>query len=238
MKIYEELQIHDTLNPALWDDMELKPDVKTQLIKIVSKYIAESEVIKIEDIIDIELLGSNAGYNYIEHSDIDLHIVVNMESISCDPALVQIACNAERSTFNKNYDIKVKSFDVELYVEDVKAGTASNGIYSLTQDKWIKTPERKIIPDYSQDPEYIELLNYYKNLANEKMTASSSFDIQQYINDLYNLRRISIMTDGEYAKGNFVFKEIRNAGLLDGLKDRMKELTSRELSLEKLKNRK
>ena len=39
-------------------------------------------------------------------------------------------------------------------------------------------------------PEYIELLNYYKNLANEKMAASSSFDIQQYINDLYyrNLR--------------------------------------------------
>ena len=42
------------------------------------------------------------------------------------------------------------------------------------------------------------------------------------------------MTDGEYAHGNLVFKEIRNLSLLQQLKDRLLELTSKELSLESL----
>ena len=42
------------------------------------------------------------------------------------------------------------------------------------------------------------------------------------------------MTDGEYAIGNLVFKEIRNLSLLQSLKDKTHELTSRELSLESL----
>ena len=43
------------------------------------------------------------------------------------------------------------------------------------------------------------------------------------------------MSDGEYAKGNLVFKEIRNSGSLQELKDKINDLTSKELSLESLR---
>ena len=46
------------------------------------------------------------------------------------------------------------------------------------------------------------------------------------------MRKNSIAVDGEYGKGNLIFKEIRNDGLLTQIKDKVKELTSRELSLE------
>ena len=228
------IELHDTLNPKLWDENDnLRPLVKDRLIKIVDKYIESSNVITKDDVIDVELLGSNASYNYTPYSDLDIHLVVNMEDVSCDPALFQLACNAERSNFNKNYDFKIKGIDVELYVEDVHAGTASNGIYSLYKDEWIKFPSKITVPDYDNDEEYIKLLDSWKSLAETTLAnATSASEVQDYVNNLYNLRRTSIMTDGEFGKGNLVFKEIRNEGLLDELKQKQYELSSKELSLE------
>lgn len=230
------VELHDTLNPKLWDENNnLRPLVKDRLIKIVDKYVESSDVITKDDVIDVELLGSNASYNYTPYSDLDVHLVVNMENVSCDPALFQLACNAERSNFNKNYDITIKGIEIEMYVEDVKASTASNGIYSLYKDEWIKFPQKITVPNYDSDEEYIALLDEWKSLAETVLgSANNAQQVQDYINNLYNLRRTSIMTDGEFGKGNLVFKEIRNLGLLDRLKEKQYELSSKELSLESL----
>ena len=230
------VELHDTLNPKLWtSDNELKSLVRNKLVRIVDKYIDSSDVLTKNDVIDVELLGSNASYNYTPYSDLDVHLVVNMEAVSCDPALFQLACNAERSNFNKNYDITIKGIEIEMYVEDVKASTASNGIYSLYKDEWIKFPQKITVPNYDSDDEYIALLDEWKSLAETVLdNANKAQQVQDYINNLYNLRRTSIMTDGEFGKGNLVFKEIRNLGLLDKLKEKQYELSSKELSLESL----
>lgn len=238
MKIKESaVELHDTLNPKLWDENNnLRPLVKDRLIKIVDKYIESSDIITKDDVIDVELLGSNASYNYTPYSDLDMHLVVNMEDVSCDPALFQLACNAERSNFNKNYDFKIKDIDVELYVEDVHAGTASNGIYSLFNDEWIKFPQKITVPNYDNDEGYIALLNKWKSQAAALLdNADSAKQVQEYINNLYNLRRTSIMKDGEFGKGNLIFKELRNLGYLDNLKQKQYELSNKELSLESIR---
>ena len=232
--IKESIEVHNTLNPKLWDNNELKSEIREKIKDIVKQYIQESEILTPEDIIDIELLGSNASFNYTKDSDLDIHLVVNMEQLTCDPTLMQLACNSERSLFNKSYDIKIKGIDAELYVEDVRAGTASNGIYSIKNDKWIKFPTQIDIPDVSNNQEYINLLDEWKTNAQQVLTSTNPQEVKDYINELYNLRRLSIMTDGEYAIGNLVFKEIRNLSLLQQLKDRLLELTSKELSLESL----
>ena len=230
----EAIEKHDTLNPAIWEGDILKDGVKEAIDDIVARYVEDSEVLSMDDVIDVELLGSNASYNYTENSDLDIHLVVNMEAISPDPGLVQIACNAEKALFNKAYAITVKGIEVELYVEDVKASTASNGIFSITKNEWVKRPEPVDIPDVTEDDEYLNLLDVWMVKAKKAMTSTSQAEVQRFINELYNLRRISIMTDGEYAFGNLVFKEIRNAGLLQELKDLVNKLASRELSLESL----
>lgn len=58
--------------------------------------------------------------------------------------------------------------------------------------------------------------------------------ISNFIEDLYDLRKESIATEGEYGIGNLVFKEFRNLGYLDNLKDLKNEERSKELSLENL----
>lgn len=63
---------------------------------------------------------------------------------------------------------------------------------------------------------------------------ASSSDVIDFIEDLYDLRKESISDEGEYGIGNLVFKEFRNRGWLDNLKEMRDELRSRELSLEGL----
>lgn len=48
------------------------------------------------------------------------------------------------------------------------------------------------------------------------------------------IRKNSIAVDGEYGKGNQLFKEIRNLNLIDDMKNKVKEIQSKKLSLESL----
>ena len=96
----EGIKTNEELNPIIWDsDFTMKPQIRTKLLSIVDEYLDASEILEKDDIIDIELLGSNANYNYHPKSDIDLHLVVNMEDLSSDPALAQIANNYEKANF-------------------------------------------------------------------------------------------------------------------------------------------
>lgn len=58
--------------------------------------------------------------------------------------------------------------------------------------------------------------------------------IDELIDDIYEMRRKSINKDGEYGIGNLVFKEFRNLGYLQQLKDKKIELENQRLSLESL----
>ena len=59
-------------------------------------------------------------------------------------------------------------------------------------------------------------------------------EINKFIDDIYVLRKESIDKDGEYGIGNLVFKEFRNKGYLDKLKDLKNEYISKELSVENM----
>lgn len=59
---------------------------------------------------------------------------------------------------------------------------------------------------------------------------------QNFINKLYELRQTSIKKEGEFGVGNLVFKEFRNKGYLDNLKELSKKETSKTLTLESYKN--
>lgn len=62
--------------------------------------------------------------------------------------------------------------------------------------------------------------------------SSNSEKINNFIEDLYDLRKESIDNEGEYGLGNLVFKEFRNLGYLDNLKELKNQEKSKELSLE------
>lgn len=215
------------LNPKLWEDKKLKRDVREAIIDIVSEFM-DNLIIPVE-ILDVRVVGSNASYNYTEHSDLDVHIISNLELVGSPTEIVQALYNSERSNFNRTHNIKIKGIDVELYVEDVNSSVNSNGIYSVIDDIWIKEPqmvkERSVKIDKK---ELRDLVNSVKSV----LADGDSDDIKDCINMLYLMRKDSIAIDGEYGVGNLLFKEIRNRGLLNALKDKYNEMISDELTLE------
>ena len=68
-------------------------------------------------------------------------------------------------------------------------------------------------------------------MANKNITSK---DVEKFIAELYNLRKSSIASEGEYGIGNLVFKQFRSLGYLSTLKKLRKQLKSEELSLESL----
>ena len=230
MILKEEFQVHEELNPKLFDSSNmLLPDVRQKILDIVTTF--ENNLQIPIDICDIHLVGSNCSYNYTENSDLDVHIIANFEMITDETEILQTAYNLEKSSFNKNYDIKIKGIEVELYVEDINSNTVSNGIYSVCDNVWIKEPKPiKSITKHNTEKEFEK----WKTKIAEVLVSNDSQEIKNVINALYLMRKNSIAIDGEYGKGNQLFKDIRSAGYLDKLKNQLLQATSSELSLEGL----
>ena len=224
----EALEMHNNLNPALWDkDGNLLPEVEDRIYKIVNKF--QSECMLPLDIVDVHLVGSNASFNYNPQSDLDVHIVVNFDLLDVDKEILTAAYNLQKAQFNRDYDISIHGVNIEMYIEDINSMTASNGIYSLYNKKWIKKPVNVSSPATVQTH-----LDRLADKMKQVVSSDDEVEITKNINMLYMMRKNGLATDGEFSIGNLLFKEIRNLGLLDELKQRLKEVQSDKLTLEQM----
>lgn len=230
MRTVAQFEIHDTLNPKIWSsDNILLPEVRTHIIDIVKQFVDSSDISF--NIIDIRIVGSQASYNYTSYSDLDIHIITNFEYFECSPELIQILFNSLKSKFNNEYTITIRDIDVELYIEDINSTAVSNGIYSVLQDRWVKVPHK-----LSEVPE-IDIsaqLNKWIPLINSALSSNDAQKVESLLNNIYIIRADALASKGEYSAGNYLFKEIRNRGLLNKLKAHYKKIRSTELTLERL----
>lgn len=228
--IVEKFEKHDALNPKLWSKDKLLPEVKTKIIEIIDEFMSTIELdVKI---LDARIVGSQASFNYTDKSDLDVHLVTNFDMMDASEEILTVLYNALKTKFNKDYDISIKGIDVELYIEDMNASAVSNGIYSIYKDEWIKYPVKlDNIPEVDTSKEF----NQWKEEIDKLLQSGNSESIEKAIDDLYIIRKDSLATEGEYGKGNQLFKDIRNNGLLDDLKVAYKKKRSNELTLESLR---
>lgn len=228
----ENVEIHTELNPKIWDENnELLEDIEKKIYIIVDEFKKQLEKDEVKlDIVDIYILGSNANYNYTDTSDLDVHIIAN-ETFDCDEKHLPLIYNAYKSLFNLKYDISINGINVELYVENIDDfQNKSTAIYSLKKG-WIKEPSQESIPKI--DEEKLEkLIAEWENKYLKLIAFPTVEGIEDYINTLYDERRKSIKTDGEFGLGNLMFKEMRRLKYLENLKKLRTNLKNKELSLE------
>jgi hypothetical protein len=214
----------EILNPLIFDKTTIKPKVKNVLIKIAEYFWKELKMpYPYEDII---LLGSSANYNWTQYSDIDLHILVDLNKYS-DPDLVKKYFNEAKNNWNKNHKLKINNSSIELYIQDINEPNASQGIYSLLKDKWIELPtyEKVEIPDSEinkkADPYKKEIDGLINNPDLEK--------IKKLAQHLKNLRKTGLEKEGEYSIENLAFKELRNSGYIEKLLTLKNKIVDQEL---------
>jgi len=222
--------VHEELNQDLFDGTRLRPEVREALLRIADKF---KNVLGLSiEPVDIYFTGSSANFNYNDQSDIDLHLVYDFEEIGINAEILIKYFIAKKQVFNNDYEITIKGLPVEVGVENLNEPIVTSAIYSVKQDKWLLEPEyaEQLLPQP-------DMKLYYKTIQEiEKAIESRDSKIIGAMWDkLYDIRKESLATEGEYGKNNAMFKKLRNLGYLDRLKNAYYSSASEELSIESLK---
>ena len=217
----DSFKIHEELEPQIWLDEKIEPQIRKKLLKIANDFI-EGLPIRV-GVEDITLTGSLANYNWSKFSDVDLHIIVNFALIDENEELVKGFFDAQRMRWNDVHDITIKDYDVEVYVENSGEEHRSTGVYSLTNDEWIKHPEyieqnidvetaRKKAIDIDDQTNNIQ--KDYEDGEHEKVMRN----VERLKNKIRNMRSAGLESDlMEYSPENIAFKMLRRAKVLNKL---------------------
>jgi hypothetical protein len=216
--------VNRRLNPKLWDNGQLKPEIKTQLIKIAEAF---EEFIGIKlDVVDYTITGSNANYTWTEYSDLDLHIIVKGLPDEKERELY----NAKKALWSEEHNITVKGLPVECYVQGEEEDHHSTGVYSILADQWLEKP-KKVKPQIDD-----AAVKAKKNsLHHDIETALLGKDITKLRTvkeKITQMRKAGLAKAGEWSTENLVFKILRNLGMIDKLTQEIRDLEDQELSLE------
>ena len=217
---------HDTLNPAIWVDDQLDPEVRFTLLKI-AKHFIEFINVKPLRLTDVTISGSNASYGYSSTSDIDLHLVVS----EAPPAFRELF-NAKKNQYNQQHDIKIKGIDVELYVQLANEPHHSVGIYSVLDDQWINHPEHRQ-PNVDGREVRAKARNYSAKI-NSALKSQDLNTVERAWAEIRKIRQAGLEAGGEFSVENLAFKLLRAKGKIRKLHRHLLKLQNQDLSLENM----
>jgi len=221
------LQSHDCLNSALWDGYKLKRDVRQKLLAFGKAFAAFCHV---PSVIDVQLVGGSAGYNWTGFSDIDVHVIAD-RSVMGDPNLVDEFLRAKKSLWSMSRNVRVAGHPLEGYVQAPGEVLFSAGVYSLTRDVWLKKPVRNQhtwTTDEAFSSKVENLMAQIDHMIERKSSISEFEALKKRIGDM---RKSGLTAGGEYSVENAVFKELRNSGYLDRMTKYVRDAEDRDLSL-------
>jgi predicted nucleotidyltransferase len=234
-KLITSFEVQPNLNPEIWEGNRMRPEIGERLRKIAEEFIEKLDLTNVE-IKDIILTGSLANYNWSAYSDLDVHIVVDFRDIAEDEGLVKKYFDAVRANWNRKHDIKLKGFEVELYVQDDDESHTSTGVYSLLTDKWVLRPSRK--------QREIDKINIFKKARHimrdidkvESRLGRQEYDDavelgQQIKNKIKRMRQTGLERGGIYSTENLAFKVLRRGGYMGKLLDAVGDAYDAQRSL-------
>jgi hypothetical protein len=218
---------NDILNPSIWDNNKLNPEIKEKLLQIGKDFYADTETDA--PLKDILFVGSLANYNWSDTSDFDVHVVIDFKDVDGNVELVEKLVNALKSKWNDEHDIHLKGHNVEVYIQDVTKENRSTGVYSLMQDKWLSEPKKENI---QIDKEKIqEKYNDTVRKINSAIKAQDINKIKAIVKDVYDMRQAGLDKSGELSTENLVFKILRNRNYIEKLKQEIINLYDKKQSL-------
>lgn len=231
------IQMHDALNPLVWESDVLKKDVRRALLLNAKQFIefCGLEKLKFSDII---LTGSMANYNYSENSDLDVHIILDFKLVSDNIEFVGEFLKLKKRLWADMLPIQVKGHDVEMYVQHTEETLHATGTYSLINNEWISKPTKKIININSGD---VQLKSA------DFMNAIDDLEDNQDLNDwlkryellktkIKKYRQTGLDSNGEFSVENLVFKILRNTGYLEKMVELKNKYLTKKLSLKEFGN--
>jgi DNA-binding Lrp family transcriptional regulator len=220
----KSFRVKDELNPKIWDDFKIDDEVREDLLKIAQDFYASTDLEA--DVEDIVLTGSLANYNWSEkYSDYDLHILIDFTNVNDAVELVKKYVDSAKSIWNKEHDIKIKGYEVEVYIQDISEPHKSTGVFSLLNNKWNVKPEEF---DFEPDEDMIAekgksvtmMVDELEEQVDEDKYDAFIEKVQKVWEKVKNYRKSGLESEGgELSMGNLVFKFLRRNGYVGKIID-------------------
>ncbi len=220
----KSFRVKDELNPKIWDDFKIDDEVREDLLKIAQDFYASTGLEA--DVEDIVLTGSLANYNWSEkYSDYDLHILIDFTKVNDAIELVKKYVDSAKSVWNKEHDIKIKGYEVEVYIQDISEPHKSTGVFSLLNNKWNVKPEEF---DFEPDEDMIAekgksvmmMVDELEEQVDEDKYDAFIEKVQKVWEKVKNYRKSGLDSEGgELSMGNLVFKFLRRNGYVGKIID-------------------
>jgi hypothetical protein len=222
IKGYEE---HDRLNPKLWDGEQLRPEVKSTLLKVADKF---QEFIDLDvPVLDIHITGGQVTYHYTEKSDLDLHLIIDYDKIDCDREVEELL-DSKRLLFKEKYHINIRGIPVEPGTEDQNRPTVSSA-WSLKTDSWVREPKNYSGKINTEEVEKQSI--QWQKIIRSVLNQNDPETAQKVLKLLRKYRKIGLKQTGEYGVENLVYKTLRNTGTLEQLVKYVERSVSSDLSI-------
>jgi thymidylate synthase ThyX len=133
--------------------------------------------------------------------------------------------------------LKVRGYDVELYVEDSSVERYSQGTYSIMFDQWISVPKKE---EFNVDKEtlkkktksWMEQIDLVISQTEKQDIEGAKKLLANIDKKLKKYRTEGLRKGGEKSYENLVFKILRRNGYLGKLKDYETEFIDKKLSVE------
>jgi hypothetical protein len=243
-KIVKSFYSKESLSPDIFEEdngsFSMKDNIRTKLLEIADKFV---EFIGIDFFIDdVHLTGSLSNFNWSEYSDVDLHILVdfndfndsNKKDSTSMKKMVKEFFDSKKNNWNSEHDIKIKGYDVELYVQDSNEKHLSTGVYSILNNKWIIEPKKG--KEFIDDRTIMEKGQEYAELIDSLVKSSESGkDVSKDVDDvktkLKQFRQSGLEKGGEYSYENLTFKLLRRNGYIEKLMGIKKGIQNKKLSV-------
>jgi len=224
LEAVKSFRVKDELNPKIWDDFKIDDEVREDLLKIAEDFYGSTDLEA--DVEDIVLTGSLANYNWSEkYSDYDLHILIDFTKVNDAIELVKKYVDSAKSVWNKEHDIKIKGYEVEVYIQDISEPHKSTGVFSLLNNKWNVKPEEF---DFEPDEDMIAekgksvmmMVDELEEQVDEDKYDAFIEKIQKVWEKVKNYRKSGLESEGgELSMGNLVFKFLRRNGYVGKIID-------------------
>jgi hypothetical protein len=229
-KISDAVTFHNMLNPKLWNGTKLRPEVKQQLEAIADDFLQEMGIHEL-DVRDITISGSNAAYSYTDYSDLDLHILVNVNDLPRSDVYKELF-QAKKTIYNDTHDITIHKVPVELYVQDANEPVVSLGEYSIKNDSWIKIPtkRRSNFDQNATKAKHAKLLD----IVERAIESNNLNKIQKVLKKIKQYRQAGLDKGGEFGPENLAYKALRSQGYITKLYDLRDKLHSQHLTIENM----
>jgi predicted nucleotidyltransferase len=241
-QIVKSFETKETLSDQIFEEKKghfvMRGEIKKRLIEVSNDFI---ESLGVECFIhDVVLTGSLANYNWSQYSDVDLHILIDFDELDKDSkkdsivlhSIMKEFFDAKKNVWNEKHEIKIKGYDVEIYVQDVNEEHISSGVYSILHNKWVLEPkkdkpnidDRKILEKGEEFGKKIDrLIQTPKDITIDQLE-----DLRKKIKEF---RQSGLESGGEYSYENLTFKLLRRNGYIQKLLRLKTQLTDKKLSI-------